>query len=300
MLGDKTRIWMYHRVLPRRATAFGRPGCYHLRGTAISPEFWLEDLRRLQPVVPLDAVVDATQTGRAPPMGNVLTFDDGYAEWADLVAPSLEAAGATATFFITSSMRRDAPRPHAIDAYYWLLDNARVAEWSLVLPGGQEVDGDLRSDAGKRWLVIESPVKRALIEGDAAAQWDVIRRVARAVDVDVPRDLAQEIYMDEREWRTLACRNGIGAHGVTHRPWTLLGDSDLWTEMTQGRAALETSTGAGVQYAAYPDGRWDARVRAMARRVGYRETFLAGDAADASGGVPRLLRHDSSSRLPSR
>ena len=62
---------MYHRVLPLQATAFGHPSCYHLRGTAITPEVWVDDLRRLQPVIALEEVVAALEAGAAPPAGNV-------------------------------------------------------------------------------------------------------------------------------------------------------------------------------------------------------------------------------------
>lgn len=281
---------MYHRVLPPRPTAFGLPGCYHLRGTAISPEAWAQDLERLQPVIPLAAVVDALASGRAPPEGHVLTFDDGYVEWAELVGPSLRAAGATATFFITSGMRRGG-RPHAIDGYYWALDHAEVAVWEVELPDGRRVQGDLRTVEGKRWLVTDSAIKRALVAGDAETQAAVLEGVVRAAGAEMPRNLADRLYMDEPQWRTLARAHTIGAHGVTHRPWTTLDDTTLGRELHEGRADLVAATGAAVEFAAYPDGAHDARVVAATQAAGYRAAVLAG-ATEQAGlfTLPRVFR----------
>lgn len=272
------RVWMYHRVLPLRATAFGQPGCYHLRGTAITPESWADDLRRLQPVIALEDVVAALEAGAAPPAGNVLTFDDGYAEWSGLIADSLCAARATATFFITSSMHRAAARPHAIDAYYWLLDHAQVPVWSVTLPDGQVCRGDLRTAAGKRWLVIESPIKRALIREGAEVQAEILIAVEQAVGVRVAPELAAGLYMDERQWQRLAREHAIGAHGVTHRPWTALASDELAEELTRSREVLVGATAARVEFAAYPDGAWDAHVIAATRAAGYRAGLIVGDA----------------------
>lgn len=274
-----TQIWMYHRVLPQLPTAFGRMGCYHLRGTAITPDEWAEDLRRLRPVVPLEAVVAALEAGAPAPEGYVFTFDDGYAEWHALVAPMLRAARATATFFITTCMNRAAPRPHAIDAYYWLLDHASTPVWGVKLPDGQACVGDLRSDAGKRALVTTSPIKRALVEGDPESQMAVVAAVERAVGVPLPREMAAELYMDEGQWRALAQEHTLGAHGVTHRPWTRLGKEELRAELVTGREALARATGARVEFAAYPDGAWDARVVTAVRAARYRAAVIVGGTA---------------------
>ena len=287
----RLQIWMYHRVLPRRPTAFGHPGCYHLRGTAITPEQWADDLNRLRPVVSLAAVVDALEAGRPPPAGHVLTFDDGYREWSELVAPSLRAAGATATFFVTTGMHRHAPLAHAIDAYYWLLDHAAVPVWSLPLPDVEAVHGDLRSEDGKRWLVIDSPLKRAIRDGDAGTQTEVLEALQRAVGVALPRQLATELYVDQGDWLTLAQEHAVGAHGVAHRPLTLLADHDLYTELMHGRAMLRGATGAEVDLFSYPDGACDARVTAAVKAAGYRGAVLAGEGQESQRyRLPRVFR----------
>lgn len=287
----RTRILMYHRVLPLRPTAFGLPGCYHLRGTAITPETWADDLRRLQPIISLAAVVEALERGQPTPVGNVITFDDGYREWSDLVAPSLRATGATATFFITTGMHRAAPRAHAIDAYYWLLDHAAVPVWSLRLPKGEVVRGDLYTETGKRWLVVDSPIKAAVRDGDGGVQAATLQAVERAVGVNLPFALAEDLYMDEVQWRQLSDRNLIGSHGVSHTPLTRLADAELNAEINDGRAILRTVTGCTIDLMSYPDGAYDARVISALRCADYR----ASVAVDVGSwgcrfSIPRVLR----------
>lgn len=283
-------IWMYHRVLPSTRAAFGLPGCYALRGTAITPEAWADDLARLQPIVSLDAVVTALTAGRAPPAGHVLTFDDGYREWSELVVPSLRAADATATFFVTAGLHGGG-RPHAIDAYYWLLDHAESAAWEVTLPDGRQAAGDLRTTAGKLALVTSSPIKRAIVAGDADVQSAILTAVAAATRCVLPRGLAAELYMDEAQWRTLALAGTIGAHGVEHRPWTLLDEQQLRDELVGGRERLVAATRGSVEFVAYPDGACDARVAAATRAAGYRAAVLASDGEIGDlFALPRVFR----------
>ncbi len=288
---ERTRIWMYHRVLPVRPTSFGLPGCYHLRGTAITPENWADDLRRLQPIVSLAAVVEALEAGRPTPFGNVITFDDGYLEWSDLVAPSLRATGATATFFITTGMHRAAPQAHAIDAYYWLLDHAAVPVWSLGLPGGEIVRGDLRTEAGKRWLVVDSPIKAAIRDGDGGVQSTTLQAVERAVGVSLPSALADALYMDEVQWRQLSDTNLIGSHGVSHTPLTRLTDAELNDEIVGGRAILRAVTGCTVDFLSYPDGAHDERVVSAVRCADYSASVSVDVGSwECRFAIPRVFR----------
>jgi peptidoglycan/xylan/chitin deacetylase (PgdA/CDA1 family) len=219
-----------------------------------------------------------------------LTFDDGYREWSELVAPSLRAADATATFFVTAGLHRGG-RPHAIDAYYWLLDHAVSAAWEVTLPDGQPAAGDLRTIAGKQALVTSSPIKRAIVTGNAEVQAVVLAAVAAATRCEPPHALAAELYMEETRWRSLALAGTIGAHGVKHRPWTLLDDRELRDELLVGREVLVAATGASVEFVAYPDGACDSRVAAATRAAGYRAAVLAGDGEVGDlFALPRVFR----------
>ncbi len=78
-------------------------------------------------------------------------------------------------------------------------------------------------------------------------------------------------YLEAGELRLLAERGWtIGAHGVTHRYLSDLGDAELAQELEGARAELARVLGAPPDHLSLPGGRADGRVLAAARRAGYR------------------------------
>ena len=61
----------------------------------------------------------------------------------------------------------------------------------------------------------------------------------------------------------------VGAHTVTHRALTMLGDDVARAELRQSRLTLAALTGRPVNALAYPFGLHSARIRALAREAGY-------------------------------
>lgn len=58
----------------------------------------------------------------------------------------------------------------------------------------------------------------------------------------------------------------FGAHSLTHRNLTQLGDGTLEREIRESRAVIEDAAGGRVSFFAYPMGFYDARVQELARR----------------------------------
>ena len=61
----------------------------------------------------------------------------------------------------------------------------------------------------------------------------------------------------------------IGTHGMDHRPWPRLSETDSRRELVEARAALADLAGSPVDEAAVPLGRYDRRLLAELRRLGY-------------------------------
>lgn len=61
----------------------------------------------------------------------------------------------------------------------------------------------------------------------------------------------------------------IGSHTVSHVDLTAVTDETALRELVESRRALERALGHAVPWLAYPSGRYDARVEALARRAGY-------------------------------
>lgn len=67
----------------------------------------------------------------------------------------------------------------------------------------------------------------------------------------------------------------VGTHGWAHRPWRGLADGDRQRELVEARQRIEAETGAPVDQAALPLGRYDRTVVRNLRDSGYRRVFTS-------------------------
>ena len=102
-----------------------------------------------------------------------------------------------------------------------------------------------------------------------------------------PAGSASRTFLDADGVRELAAAGmGIGCHGMRHRPWRGLGETELREEHVEAKAMLEQIVERPVIEAACPFGSYDRRVLRIPARLGL---------------PPRLHqrpRHDRLRRLP--
>jgi peptidoglycan/xylan/chitin deacetylase (PgdA/CDA1 family) len=82
----------------------------------------------------------------------------------------------------------------------------------------------------------------------------------------------------------------VASHTVHHRDLTSLPPHEALAELTQSRRALERELGHPVQWLAYPFGRFNARVEALARRAGYVLATTTHPGMRHSARAPLALR----------
>lgn len=68
---------------------------------------------------------------------------------------------------------------------------------------------------------------------------------------------------------------GVGTHGMAHRPWRGMDPQIRADELVRARDRLAEVTGEPVDLAACPLGRYDRRLLADLRRLGYRRVFTS-------------------------
>lgn len=68
---------------------------------------------------------------------------------------------------------------------------------------------------------------------------------------------------------------GIGTHGMSHRPWLGMTAPARTAELVEARRLLEDLIGGPVTEAACPMGRYDRRLLAELRRLGYQRVFTS-------------------------
>lgn len=279
---------MLHRVVNDVPAAFDLPTCYRLRGTSLTIEELTAVVDAAERVVPLDEVERALADGREPPPGDILTFDDGYREHVDIVAPMLAARGLTATFFVAVGLNGRGTAVAATDAWYWLLDHAVERVARVELPDGRAYAGRIDTTEGKAaW--VSGEVKTALINATASEQAQMVRALSASVGRALPPDLARQLYVCPTDWRTLADLGmRVGAHSVSHPRLVNLGGPALLAEVSTS-LDLVRKLHDGVSFA-YPDGSYDDRVRTVVQEAG------AASAVTCDPGV--VTRTSDRFRLP--
>jgi peptidoglycan/xylan/chitin deacetylase (PgdA/CDA1 family) len=87
------------------------------------------------------------------------------------------------------------------------------------------------------------------------------------------------------------CAGGIcfGSHTYSHRPLTALPWAEALYELTRSRTTLESLLGRPVTALAYPYNKHNRRVRAFARRAGYRSAVLGRGRVNARWTNPQAL-----------
>ncbi|MCA9615783.1 MAG: polysaccharide deacetylase family protein, partial [Myxococcales bacterium] len=238
---------------------------YRIRGTAITPAELLGILERTADVISLGELERTLADGYEPPRGRILTFDDGYREHHDVVAPLLESRWVTATFYVATQMHAEGAVA-AVDAWYWALDNATRPMATMRLPTGTEFRGAVDRLEGKTAWVAGAP-KMALLAATPEQQRVMVSTLADSLGCGLPEDLAARLYMRREEWRDLAARgHRIGAHSVHHPRLTQLDAHALQREVEESVRTV-AELGEPVAFA-YPDGALDDRVVAAVRRAG--------------------------------
>jgi peptidoglycan/xylan/chitin deacetylase (PgdA/CDA1 family) len=81
----------------------------------------------------------------------------------------------------------------------------------------------------------------------------------------------------------------IGSHTLTHRPPAMLDDQELRYELVESRRILEDGLGAPVTSISSPTGFFNARMRDIAREVGYRALCIGRVGLAHANGDPFSL-----------
>jgi peptidoglycan/xylan/chitin deacetylase (PgdA/CDA1 family) len=251
-------ILIYHRVLARPDPLF--PGDLD----AVQFDRQLRLLKRFFTVLPVAEAVRRLRGGSLPPRAACITFDDGYADNAEVALPLLQTHGLSACFFIATG--------YLDGGMMW---NDRVI---AAVRAAQDGDMDL-SDAGlgvhplgdmtARRQAIETILRKLKYLPFAQRQAQ-----AGALLQRYSQQPLKAIMMSSGQVQALH-RAGmeIGAHTVSHPILTAVAAEEARADIAQGRAELEKLTGAPVKLFAYPNGKpgvdYDASHVQMVRSLGF-------------------------------
>jgi peptidoglycan/xylan/chitin deacetylase (PgdA/CDA1 family) len=271
LYGGAGSILSFHRVVddpPRRR-------CGYCRSLETSTSALERLLRRLRAqgyaIVPLEEALASLQRPVARGRFVVLTFDDGYADWATHVHPLLSSLGAPFTVYVATGYPDRTIVPWGI-----LLERllATIDELAIDLTGSEEHFNLVRDDERER-------------------AFDRLIAVLEGADARASRDLGARLFGEETilrqdiaiRWEQLAGMAAdplvtIGAHTVSHPILSELPEEAAAAEMRLSKQILEERLHRPVVHFAYPfGGREHARTR---------EFRLASDCGFASAVTTRL------------
>lgn len=256
-------VLMFHRVLPEDlAERFGADPEY-----TVTPELLagiLDFCKRHHSPVGLEDVLASREGIRPlPPYPVVITFDDGWKDNLDYAHPVLQAAGVPWVLFAAT----DAVASPAIwwqEVLEWALRSGRASHdelWLAASGSGNAKTAPVRAlSLLLRFGALPVEKRDAILEPYAAAMREIY---------------GSNIALSAEELRRLRQDSvGIGAHGSSHMPLSLVdhADKDVAAAREWLAANVDVTTENSISF---PHGRYDNRTARIARDAGYRLLFTS-------------------------
>ena len=254
-LAPALAILIYHRVLARPDPLFPD----QVDAARFTRHLGL--LRRCFNVLPLADALRRLDAGTLPARAACITFDDGYADNAQVALPLLQQHGMTACFFVATAyldggrMWNDSVTDAVRAAPGPLLDLTRHGLGRHAIGS----HGERRSTAG------------ALLRGLKYLPFSQRQALAEAIGAAVrgpgPMMSGAQVQLLHRAGME------IGAHTDTHPILSTLAERSARSDIRAGKRRLEQLTGAPVRLFAYPNGEpgldYGARDTAIVRDLGF-------------------------------
>ena len=230
-------------------------------------------------VMALGEAVKCLANGSLPSRALVITFDDGYADNAEVALPILQRYGLTASFFVSSGFL-DGGRMWN-DSVVECLRTCRHSKIDLE-PFGLECFS--LAGSAERRQVIEKLLPRIKYLSLAERE-DAIDSLQKLCGVTT---LPTNLMMRSEQLRAMH-HSGmeIGAHTVHHPILMALTPTEAECEITDGRRQLESIIGAPVDIFAYPNGKpgsdYDHTHVSLLKKLGFRGAVSTTPGVGQSG-----------------
>jgi len=271
-------ILIFHQVLPRPDPM--RPDVPDV--TAFEGQ--LDVLTQYFRILPLADAVARLQDGSLPSRAASITFDDGYADNADVALPVLQRRQIHATFFIATAF----------------LDGQCMWNDRIIEAVRQAPEGDLNlSEIGLGTHVVSGwsgryRIAETLIGALKYLKVEERNRKVAALASACRAAKNTSLMMSRDQLRTLGSVGmDIGGHTVNHPILASTDPATARAEIAQGREELEGLLGRRIDLFAYPNGRpgrdYVADHVKLVRDLGFKAAVSTAWGAARSGCDPYQL-----------
>jgi peptidoglycan/xylan/chitin deacetylase (PgdA/CDA1 family) len=283
-------IFIYHRVLPHKDPLFP---------AEVDQADFDHDLHRIKSMFNVISLLDAvrhTAAGSLPPRAACITFDDGYADNAEVALPILQRHKLPATFFVATGFLNGGRMWNDTVIELVRRHPAGVIDASSIGLGSHQVDS-----TAQRQQAIQALIGQ-LKYLPLAHRLDQVSRLVDIGGIALPDNL----MMSSSQVNEL--NNGgmdIGGHTVNHPILAKLPPTKARLEIAEGKLALENIIGEPVRLFAYPNGKpgtdYLAEHVAMTRDLGFEGAVsTAWGAGKHTNDVFQLPRFSPWDRTPLR
>jgi peptidoglycan/xylan/chitin deacetylase (PgdA/CDA1 family) len=239
-LQSRLSILIYHRVLPQPDPLFLE------ENDAKAFDRQIGQLAACFSILPLGEAIRRLRNGKLPPRAVCITFDDGYADNAEVALPILQKHGVSATFFVATSFL-DGGR----------MFNDTVIELVRHAPGNTV---DLDSLGLGRFPIETLPQRRQAIS-QLLGKLKYLPLELRQSKVDamselIPVNPPANLMMTSHQIRVLhGSGMEIGGHTASHPILSQMENSAARADIASGKEILEGIIRAPVRLFAYPNGK---------------------------------------------
>lgn len=235
----KLSIVIYHRVLPEPDLLTGEGGIVQF-------EKGLSYLVSNFNVLPLSEAVTRLRSGTLPARAACITFDDGYADNAEIALPLLQKYDVTATFFIASGFL-DGGR-------MWndtVIESVRLAQGDRLDLSSIDLGNHAITTLEQRQATLNRLIGRLKYQSHETRS-ELVEKLSTMIAARLPDDL----MMTSAQVKQLHDAGmEIGGHTLTHPILASIDDIAARTEIAEGKAKLEAIIGTPLRLFAYPNGK---------------------------------------------
>lgn len=276
------RILDYHRVAELRDTPV-----LDSRTVSATPEGFarqMEHLARFYSVVAMPEVLEAAEKGRRLPKRAVLiTFDDGYADFADIAWPILKRLGLPATMFVPTAYPDHPERVFWWDRLYQAFAATLRVEINVPPFGRLPL---LKAEERRQSLHALQSYLTTIAHGEAMELVDAL-----CAELGL-RCVRGGSVLSWEQLRQLA-KEGLtlGAHTRTHPIMTQITPERMRKEVQGSLEDLQREIGECLPIFCYPNGNHNDAVLAVLREQGIRLAFTTLPGSNELGSADPLRLH---------
>ncbi|WP_323753756.1 polysaccharide deacetylase family protein [Marinobacter sp.] len=280
------RILMYHRISPD-----GAPG-------TISVDQFRNHMNLIKKQfnpLPLSELVALHEQGTVPKNAVVITFDDGYRDFADFAFPIMKDEGVTATLFLTTGFVNG-------DLWLWpdqlkYLVNRKAHTGNFQLPS-LDTHIDLNLSPYEIW----SRLADYCMQMSNERKLTFIKKLYSINNIDIPVTPPEKYRPVTWQQVRKMVDDGleVGCHSYSHPILTSMKEEELKVELLDSKKMIEKNIYKKVNFFCYPNGQesdTSAAIEALLSKYGYEYGVVAFSGINPLGDIWRIKRYAAPEQL---